>query len=86
MHYFYKMVLFRAGEDSSLWQAYVSRDTYLITGLTDGDYQLGTSLILPGTPEGDIFWYPGTYDRSAAQIIEIRDASVVEGVDLVVPR
>jgi hypothetical protein len=61
---------------------------YELRGLPDGNYRVG---FLPSgqdwvdpIPPG-VTWYPGTLDWETSGMVEIRDASVVTGVDFLVP-
>ena len=60
---------------------------YLINGLEDGGYRIGAVAGGSGwswpdpLPEG-VVWYPGTTDWFSASTVEIRDAAVVEGIDI----
>ena len=78
-------------EEFSLWGSnyfYDLSGEYDFRGLPDGYYRVG---VRPGgldwedpLPPG-ITWYPGTLDWDAADVVEIRDASVVTGVDFLFP-
>jgi hypothetical protein len=67
---------------------FVLTGEYEFRGLPDGNFKVG---FRPGgldwndpLPQG-IIWYPGTLDWTDAGVVEIRDASVVTGIDFLVP-
>jgi len=81
----YRLEIIAAVADT-LWEdVYVWSDSYTVKGLPDGDYYLALSSYFSFPELPGKVWYPGTYDQAEAQIIEIRDAAVVEGADFIVP-
>lgn len=84
--YYYNIEVFEAGQDTSWSEGhYYGQEGYHLTGLPDGDYVIGlTAYNFPNPTVGPV-WYPGTYERSEAVVLEIRDAAVLEGMDIVIP-
>jgi len=88
---FYQIVITPADEFSPWARRQILGLTgeYSMVGLPDGDFKVG--ILPPFYHEGDIpdtgvTWYPGTSDWETAGVVEIRDASVVTGVDFFIPK
>ncbi|MEN8007286.1 MAG: hypothetical protein ABFS42_09750 [Candidatus Krumholzibacteriota bacterium] len=83
---YYGIQLYPVDDEDPWADRFFGDDTYHLTGLPDGDYVIAARSGMIVSPLEGILWYPGTYDRAEAQVIEIRDASVVEGVDIIIPQ
>ena len=77
--------VYPVGEENSWAENYVYDGSFNLTGLPDGNYVLGARVYSFVYPVESIVWYPGTLDRQEAAVIEIRDASVIEGLDILIP-
>ena len=82
----YMVWVYPVGEENSWAEIFEFDYSFNMKGLPDGDYVLGAQVFSFDPQEENIIWYPGTLDRQEAQIIEIRDASVVEGADIIIPQ
>ncbi len=82
---YFEVLVYQVGQEDHWGSKSVWDLSYEMTGLPDGDYVVGiTSGFIGGDFEGTL-WHPGTYDRQEAGVIEIRDASVIENVDITIP-
>ena len=84
--FFYEIGVYPVGEDAPWADKMVWMDSFNLTGLPDGDYNVGARFGFIDPPTEETLWYPGTVDRQAAQIIEIRDGTVVENLDIIIPQ
>jgi len=79
-------ILVTAADDSAalygrnIWNGL---SAFTISGLPDGDYRLGCiwSLTYDVEAEEDTLWYPAVRDWDQAQVLEIREAGVLAGLD-----
>ena len=79
----YRLFVYPADADTTWMDVHVWQEGFAVMGLPDGDYVIAAAPFL-GEPD-DPVWYPSTLDRAEAQVIEIRDASVFEGADILLP-
>ena len=82
----FRVLVYQVGQDSHWGDQSAWDFSFDLMGLPDGDYVIGARATSIGWDSEEIVWHPGTLDRQEAQIIEIRDASVIENVDIVIPQ
>ncbi len=79
----YRLLVYPADADTTWAEDHVWQEGFAMMGLPDGDYVIAAVPWL--TEPNDPVWFPSTLDRAEAQVIEIRDASVFEGADIILP-
>lgn len=86
----YYVVVTPADEKTSLSDQAISfwfEPNYEFWGLPDGDFKIG---FMTSNPQVDpisdeTVWYPGTTDWDQADVLEIREAGIIDGVDIILP-
>ena len=83
---YFRVFLYPVGGENAWAENFQYDYSFNLTGLPDGDYVLGAKAFYLSPSMEEMVWYPGTFDRQEAQVIQIRNASVVEGADIIIPR